>query len=202
MASSSSMNADAELLLEAVKGGTLQHVELALQRRSDIVNRPSSAEVYPVHLAVWRNHQAILATLLQAGAKPDLQDGESGWTCMHRALYYGSLVAARTLLLAGASLDIPDHQGRTPLDLLSRELAPRARGGDGATGSGATGSSSGKGSAGGGSGSGSGGVAGVYAWGSGANYQLGTGSTDVHASPVRVEDLGSRVRIVALAAGK
>ena len=32
-------------------------------------------------------------------------------------------------------------------------------------------------------------ISSLYSWGSGANYQLGTGSTDRHDTPLRVEAL-------------
>ena len=50
---------------------------------------------------------------------PLLQDGESGWSSLHRALHFGHLCIAGVLLQFGASLTLEDTKGRTPLDLLS-----------------------------------------------------------------------------------
>lgn len=50
---------------------------------------------------------------------PRLQDGESGWSSMHRALHFGHLCIAGFLLQFGASLTLEDTKGRTPVDLLS-----------------------------------------------------------------------------------
>jgi len=47
------------------------------------------------------------------------QDGESGWSSLHRALHFGHLAVAGVLLQSGASLTISDLKSRTPVDLLS-----------------------------------------------------------------------------------
>ena len=48
-----------------------------------------------------------------------MQDGESGWSSLHRALHFGHLCIAGILLQFGASLNLEDSKGRTPVDLLS-----------------------------------------------------------------------------------
>jgi ankyrin repeat protein len=48
-----------------------------------------------------------------------LQDGESGWSSLHRALHFGHLCIASVLLQFGASLALEDTKGRTPVDLIS-----------------------------------------------------------------------------------
>jgi inhibitor of Bruton tyrosine kinase len=50
---------------------------------------------------------------------PLLQDGESGWSSLHRALHFGHLSVAGVLLQFGASLTLEDTKGRTPIDLIS-----------------------------------------------------------------------------------
>lgn len=55
---------------------------------------------------------------------PDLytihfQDGESGWSSLHRALHFGHLAVANVLLQSGASITLEDCKSRTPVDLLS-----------------------------------------------------------------------------------
>lgn len=124
--------------------------------------------------AVWRNDATAVEELLQAGAKPDVQDEESGWSCMHHALYWGHLGIAVQLLAAGPSMHLPDHQGRTPLDLLSRELQAYLQAGTNAE---------------------------LFAWGNGASFQLGTGGTGLAAVPIRLDVL-QHANVVALAAAK
>ncbi|GLC34533.1 hypothetical protein PLESTB_001250900 [Pleodorina starrii] len=88
-------------LVEVVKHGSALHVEAAVQKLTGQLNKPNSSEVYPLHVAVWRNHLPILERLLEAGAWTHCTDGESGWTPLHRALYLGHLAAAAKLLQAG-----------------------------------------------------------------------------------------------------
>ncbi|MEW5312301.1 MAG: hypothetical protein WDW38_003944 [Sanguina aurantia] len=163
--------------------------------------RTNASEVNALHAAVWRNHVPIVERILEAGGSTEQQDGESGWTPLHRAFYFGHLAVASRLLSAGASTEASDFRGRTPLDLLSAH----------ATGLQPPGqqyalTDTGKRTA--AVGSDRGGQAGslgwscvVYSWGSGANYQLGTGSMDFHEAPVRVDSL-HQLCVVQLTAAK
>ncbi len=86
-------------------------------------------------------------------------------TPLHRALYLGHLSIAQKLLQAGASTDALDHQARTPLDLVSAELVLC-----GQRHTATSFSSAAKGLM-------------LYAWGSGANYQVRVALLD-RVSPV------------------
>jgi hypothetical protein len=48
----------------------------------------------------------------------DFADLESGWTALHRACYSGHFSIARKLIERGASLSVVDHDGLTPADLI------------------------------------------------------------------------------------
>lgn len=61
------------------------------------------------------------------------QDGESGWSSLHRALHFGHLAVAGILLKSDASVAIEDSKSRTPVDLLS---GPVLRANDNVDGSG------------------------------------------------------------------
>ncbi|GIL71989.1 hypothetical protein Vretifemale_2403, partial [Volvox reticuliferus] len=163
-------------LVEVVKHGSALHVDASLQKLAGQLNKSNSSEVYPLHVAVWRNHLPIIERLLEAGAWTHCTDGESGWTPLHRALYLGHLAAVAKLLQAGAAMDVSDLQGRTPVDLVSSELRRMPTEGAGRASS-------------------------IYSWGSGANYQLGTGSNDFHLNPLRVEALQG-LGVVAVVAAK
>ncbi|XP_076444948.1 inhibitor of Bruton tyrosine kinase-like [Babylonia areolata] len=52
---------------------------------------------------------------------PSQKDKESGWTALHRALFYGQLAAARLLVQNNADLYCRDHEGLGPLDLVTRD---------------------------------------------------------------------------------
>ncbi|KAK9908199.1 hypothetical protein WJX75_004163 [Coccomyxa subellipsoidea] len=158
----------------AVRCGSLAAVEAALQSGSD-VNGCVKGESTALHIAIWRNDLRIIERLLEAQACPDIQDTESGWTSLHRALYLGHLSAAALLLDAGAQLSIQDFKGRVPLDLLSSSLKAHLLSGT---------------------------VSEVYSWGNGANYQLGTEAEGLQLMPNRLDSLHGTTPIVALAAAK
>ncbi|KAL0052945.1 hypothetical protein WJX82_010178 [Trebouxia sp. C0006] len=124
--------------------------------------------------AVWRNQPEYLRQLLEEGAAADAQDGESGWTALHRAFYWGNFRCAALLLAANAHLSLTDHKGRTALDLLSEELKVFMEHEQPGL---------------------------VYSWGNGANYQLGTGATGLQAGPVRLDAL-RKALVVQIAAAK
>ncbi|MEW5302947.1 MAG: hypothetical protein WDW36_005684 [Sanguina aurantia] len=191
----------ADILVEIVKSGNMVHVEQALQRYSKEIDKTNASEVNALHAAVWRNHVPIVERILEAGGGTEQQDGESGWTALHRAFHFGHLAVASRLLGAGASTEACDFRGRTPLDLLSAH-APGLQ----PPGQPYALTDTGKRSA--AVGSDRGGPAGslgwscvVYSWGSGANYQLGTGSMDFHGAPVRVDAL-HQLCVVQLTAAK
>ena len=124
-----------------------------------------------LHLATWRSHVGIVRSVLDAcNADVDVQDEESGWTALHRALYHGNVRVASLLMQAGANGALRDHRGRRAVDLVSRTLVRHADvvvadAGDYAS------------------------YGHVFSWGNGSNYTLGTGSLEVELAPSRVDAL-------------
>ncbi|XP_054155026.1 inhibitor of Bruton tyrosine kinase-like [Oppia nitens] len=60
----------------------------------------------------------------KCGADLDGKDYESGWTALHRALYYGQIGCAKLLVDYGASLTLTDRDHYSPLELLMLDRAP------------------------------------------------------------------------------
>lgn len=77
-----------------------------------------------LHVASACGKSKIVEWLLRCEADVNVKDGESGWTALHRSLFYGQLVAAKLLILHGASLQSVDHEGHTPLDLVMKDRLP------------------------------------------------------------------------------
>ena len=126
-----------------------------------------------LHRQVWRNDiQGVAKALNEQPSCVDEVDDESGWTPLHVALYYGNLRVAARLLEAHAHLEATDLEDRTPLELISKELPLMADT-----------------------------RADVFSWGSGANYQLGTGHTGLQTQPRRLETL-AQTTVVDVAASK
>ena len=132
-----------------------------------------------LHVATWRNHLGIVKAILGTQhCDVDVPDDESGWTALHRALYYGHARIASVLMAAGASIDVNDMDHRTPIDMLSKHLVR-------STASSNRYESHGH----------------VFSWGNGTNYTLGTGSLEVELAPARVDALHMH-DIVQVAAAK
>ena len=66
-----------------------------------------------------------------------VQDEESGWTALHRALYFGNVTIARILMdrdlrdatghgHAGGLIKIKDHEGNSPFDVYGASIASRS----------------------------------------------------------------------------
>ncbi|CAL5078474.1 unnamed protein product [Urochloa decumbens] len=159
------------------KQGSIAEVESALallKKSGGNIDGRNAFGLSALHLATWRNHLPIVRRLLDAGADPDARDGESGWSSLHRALHFGHLCIAGVLLQFGASLTLEDTKGRTPVDLISCPVsqvngdAPDAVATE------------------------------VFSWGSGTNYQLGTGNAHIQKLPCKVDALhGSYIKTVA-----
>lgn len=162
-----------------VREGSLADVESALallKKNGGNINSRNIFGLTPLHIAIWRNHVPIVRRLLAAGADPDARDGESGWSSLHRALHFGHLAVASVLLQSGASITLEDCKSRTPVDLLSGPVLQAVGSGHNSV------------------------VTEVFSWGSGANYQLGTGNAHLQKLPCKVDSLhGSVIKLISAA---
>ncbi|XP_076307674.1 LOW QUALITY PROTEIN: inhibitor of Bruton tyrosine kinase [Tachypleus tridentatus] len=93
----------------------------------------------------------------------DVRDKESGWTALHRSLFYGQLSAARILWRSGASLRITDHEGLIPMELIMKDRLPYVE---------YTPSD----------------LSEVYVWGSNTNFNLGVGNGQGRTYPEILEN--------------
>lgn len=105
----------------------------------------------------------LAALLAHPSVNVNVQDHESGYTALHRALYAGHLRTAITLLRrADTDVRVRDHEGLTPLDLYNLTVpgtsparADAARGGE------------------------------LFVWGANRNFTLGLGHADDGTRPER-----------------
>ncbi|CAN7986704.1 unnamed protein product [Ixodes hexagonus] len=116
----------ADLVLSAITKGTVAEIQTYCRQLchnfwtvSDILGRTA------LHVAASVGKAELVQWLLdQCHAEVDVRDHESGWTALHRAVFYGQLHCARLLMQHGASLTVTDFDGCTPLDLAVRDRLP------------------------------------------------------------------------------
>jgi alpha-tubulin suppressor-like RCC1 family protein len=75
-----------------------------------------------LHICATCGSLECAKVLVAFGANLEVRDMESGWTALHRAFFFNQISMALFLMASGASLDsceIVDHEGLTPLSLLS-----------------------------------------------------------------------------------
>ncbi|KAK7315561.1 hypothetical protein VNO77_34114 [Canavalia gladiata] len=163
----------------AVREGSLADVDSALallKKSGGNVNLRNTFGLTPLHIATWRNHVPIVRKLLEGGADPNARDGESGWGSLHRALHFGHLAVASVLLQHAASATLEDSKYRIPVDLLSGPVSQVFANEHYSV------------------------ATEVFSWGSGTNYQLGTGNAHIQKLPCKVDSLnGSMIKLVSAA---
>ncbi|XP_047315344.1 uncharacterized protein LOC124919203 isoform X2 [Impatiens glandulifera] len=162
-----------------VREGSVADVDSALtllKKNGGNINSRNTFGLTPLHIATWRNHLPIVKRLLAAGADPNARDGESGWSSLHRALHFGHLTVASILLQSGASPILEDSKSRTPVDLLSGPVLQVLENKDNLA------------------------ATEVFSWGSGVNYQLGTGNAHIQKLPCKVDSLhGLSMKLISAA---
>ncbi|CAL9672394.1 ankyrin repeat domain-containing protein [Streptomyces sp. ICN988] len=105
-------------LLVACRDGHDEIVRLLLAAGADVNAVEPTFGAVPLHKAVYNGHAGITADLVrQDGVDLDFQGATNGYSPLHDALWHGYEDCARTLVEAGARLDLRGHDGRTPLDL-------------------------------------------------------------------------------------
>lgn len=113
----------------------------------------------PLHLAVSVGRTTTASWLIKSkGALINAKDLESGYSSLHRSIFYGKINTAVTLIQLGASTSVLDHDDMTPLDHAMKDrpkylkCAPIY-------------------------------LSQSYVWGTNTNYTLGTGSNHARQLP-------------------
>lgn len=74
-----------------------------------------------VHMSASCGKKDVLEWLAAKGIDLAVKDKESGWTALHRSIFYGHIDCALTLLKHGSNLHIQDKDGFTALDLVMKD---------------------------------------------------------------------------------
>jgi ankyrin repeat protein len=112
-------------IVAAVQHGEIECVRLLLDRgASPNVSTPYGQR--PLFLAIAKGDPSVLEALLQAGARTDVLDQESGDTPLITAAKAGAAVIVRALLDAGADPTQPGRDGDNALAFLSQRKELRS----------------------------------------------------------------------------
>lgn len=74
-----------------------------------------------LHLVSSCGKKGVLDWLIEKGVDLLVKDKESGWTALHRSIFYGHIDCVWSLLKHGVSLYMQDKEGLSPLDLLMKD---------------------------------------------------------------------------------
>ncbi|XP_053457593.1 inhibitor of Bruton tyrosine kinase isoform X2 [Nycticebus coucang] len=74
-----------------------------------------------LHLVCSCGKRGVLDWLIERGADLLVKDKESGWTALHRGVFYGHIDCVWSLLKRGVSLYIQDKEGLSALDLIMKD---------------------------------------------------------------------------------
>lgn len=109
---------DEKSFFRAVKNGDLQAVLVALAENPQLAHIRDGDRSTPLHYASWRNHPAVAAALLDAGADIQAHNENSHWgtTPLHAAAHGDNKEAAQLLIERGADVNAVKANGEgTPL---------------------------------------------------------------------------------------
>jgi len=81
------------------------------------VNSKTKAGYTPLFLAVQNKRKPIVEYLISKGARINEKNGLNDDSALHKACYSGSLEMTKTLVEAGADINILDKIGQKPIDL-------------------------------------------------------------------------------------
>ncbi|XP_073445780.1 inhibitor of Bruton tyrosine kinase isoform X2 [Dendrobates tinctorius] len=73
------------------------------------------------HISASCGKKAVLDWLVAKGVDLSVKDKESGWTALHRSIFYGHIDCSLTLLKHGSNFHIQDKDGFTALDLIMKD---------------------------------------------------------------------------------
>lgn len=104
-------------IIKAAKHGNVTRLGDLLTQDKSLIDARDKDGSTPLHCAVWKGHQQVVAFLLQAGADVNVhnQNDHYGTTPLHAAAHADQSAIAQMLIDHGAHVNAKDREGRTPL---------------------------------------------------------------------------------------
>jgi ankyrin repeat protein len=107
----------AKEIIKAAKSGNTELARALLASDTSLVEARDKDGSTPLHCAVWKGHQPVVALLLEAGADVNAQNENDHWgtTPLHAAAHANQAAIAQLLIDHGADVQATDREGRTPM---------------------------------------------------------------------------------------
>jgi len=107
----------AKEIIKAAKSANVARLRELLTDDNSLIEARDKDGSTPLHCAVWKGHQEVVAFLLQAGADVNSQNENDHWgtTPLHAAAHANQAAIAQLLINHGADVNAKDREGRTPL---------------------------------------------------------------------------------------
>ena len=105
-------------ILKAAKSGDAERVKQMVGVDPSLMSARDSDGSTPLHCACWKGHEAVVATLLEAGADVNAENANEHWgtTPLHAAAHANQKRIAELLIAHGANINARNLNNRTPLD--------------------------------------------------------------------------------------
>ena len=104
-------------MIKAAKKGDLGKMKTLVASDANLIHAHDTDDSTPLHCAVWKGHQAVVAFLISVGADVNAQNRNDHWgtTPLHAAAHANQAAIAEMLIESGADLNAKDLNGKTPL---------------------------------------------------------------------------------------
>ena len=104
-------------IIKASKKGQVESVKALLGQNAGLIDARDQDGSTPLHCAIWKGHEAVVALLLESGADVNAHNQNDHWgtTPLHAAAHANQARIAQLLIDHGAKVNAPDIEGRTPL---------------------------------------------------------------------------------------
>jgi ankyrin repeat protein len=107
----------AKEIIKAAKAANLPRLRELLANDPLLLDARDKDGSTPLHCAVWKGHEEVVALLVRAGADVNAHNENDHWgtTPLHAAAHANQSAIAQLLIDHGADINARDREGRTPL---------------------------------------------------------------------------------------